>query len=161
MALFSVFISQFLESHSACHCHFHFHKCATTIDMAACHEKFRYACSLDGGCPQFQCNSETELCQTCHTSTSNHKLTVKKSSTSQTFLTLLTAFAATRNVRVSVSAGCAISSGGQEELVNSLAALQLLPVTATSCVSVELLEEASSLRRLFPFKAISQHGAVR
>ena len=132
--------------------------------VASSHEKFRYSSSFnDQTCKQFQRNDSTgelNVCKTCHSSSAYHRLVCKKGSVSNAFLPLLVAFAAVRNVRVTLSTATSDASAAlQNELIESLDALKLLQVSATSCISKELNEEAASLRSLLPLQ--STKGILR
>ena len=140
-----------------------------TIRSAAVRENVHYTTSLDNeSCKQYQrsaSNSEDKLCHNCHSSIAFHKLTARKKG-----FPLLTVFTATRNVRVTLSTGQTPSSALQRELIDSLLALQDLPVStstasrnANNLCPMELLEEATALRVLLPLPPLpplDQHEAA-
>lgn len=125
-----------------------------------CHDKFCFTYSFDGVCKQYQPNGEEKLCQRCQSSTAHHKLSVKKGALSHAFSSLLTAFAAVRNVRVMISNGIPPSSAHLVELKSSLKTVEGLTVSAGGGgPTAELLAVTSTLRRLPPDQA--KDSAIR
>jgi hypothetical protein len=139
-----------------------------------CHEKFRYGASLlycdtservsegvsERVCKQYRRsdNGTDTLCTHCLTAPSLHKLTVKSGATSKTYLPYLTAFAATRNARVALTHSLPHS---HTELIESLRVVQCLTLTASSCVTVELVDEAAALLQLLAVVKDTPHYTLR